>query len=219
MFGVLCKQTYENFALLSKDKKIIIWGFVREKIKEIATRYSNLDCIIDSDSELWGITFESLEIYSPTHLYALSPETHVVLIVSGTGSFYSVTREIKLVDDFSVFYFNTISDKFFNYFSNQLYENLQKIDKIVGMLSDDDSKKIYKEVVLRRIMGATGEFGSLKRSDNPQYIFTPMFKNLSDDEVFLDCGAYVGDSVEKFVKAFGDHVKKSILLNALKKIV
>lgn len=208
MFGVLCKQTYENFALLSKDKKIIIWGFVREKIKEIATRYSNLDCIIDSDSELWGITFESLEIYSPTHLYALSPETHVVLIVSGTGSFYSVTREIKLVDDFSVFYFNTISDKFFNYFSNQLYENLQKIDKIVGMLSDDDSKKIYKEVVLRRIMGATGEFGSLKRSDNPQYIFTPMFKNLSDDEVFLDCGAYVGDSVEKFVKAFGDHVKK-----------
>lgn len=208
MFSVFCKQTYDNLLLLSKNKKIVIWGFVKEKIQKVMAQYHNLDCIIDSDSELWGMRFESLEIYSPTHLYALSPETHVVLLVSGTGNFYSVTRLIKMVDDFSVFYFNTISDKFFNYFSNQLYENLEKVYKIEKMLSDDDSKKIYREVIRRRIMGATGEFASLKRDDNPQYIFPPMFKDLSDNEVFLDCGAYVGDSVEKFVKAFGNHVKK-----------
>lgn len=208
MYSFLCKQTHENLALLSKNKKIVIWGFAKGKIQEVMKKYNNLECIIDTDSELWGMTFESLEVYSPTHFYALSPETHVVLIVSGTGNFYSVTRAIKMVDNFSVFYFNTISDKFYNYFSNQLYENLEKINESIKMLSDDDSKKIYREVIHRRIMGATGEFASLKRSDSPQYIFPPMFKNLSNDEVFLDCGAYVGDSAEKFIKAFGDSVKK-----------
>lgn len=208
MFGVFCKQTHENLALLSKNKKIVIWGFAKEKIQEVIVEYNNLDCIIDTDSELWGTRCESMEIYPPAHLYALSPETHIVLIVSGTGSFYSVTRTIKMVDDFSVFYFNTISDKFFNFFSNQLYENLEKVNKVEKMLSDDDSKQIYREVVRRRIMGATGEFTSLKRSDSQQYIFHPMFKNLSDEEVFLDCGAYIGDSVEKFIRSFGDNVKK-----------
>lgn len=216
MLGGICKQTYENLALLSQNKKIVIWGFVREKIQEIMAQHNNLDCIIDTDSEQWGISFNSLEVYSPEHLYALSPETHVVLVVSGTGSFYSVTRAIKMVDDFPVFYFNTISEPFFRYFSNQLYENLEKIKHTEKMLADDTSRKIYREIVHRRIMGATGEFGSLKREDTPQYIFSPMFQNLSDDEVFLDCGAYVGDSVEKFVKTFGNHVKKIYSFECLK---
>lgn len=216
MFKDICKQTDENLKRLSKNKKIVIWGFVREKIEQIMTQYSNFECIVDSDSERWGIRFESLEVYPPEHLYALDSETHIVLIASGTGTLYSVTRAIKMVDDFSVFYFSAISDKFFNYFSNQLYENLEKINNVEKMLADDRSRKIYREVVRRRIMGATGEFKSLKINDNPQYIFPPMFQGMGNDEVFLDCGGYIGDSVEKFVTAFGNKVKKIYSFECLK---
>lgn len=83
------------------------------------------------------------------------------------------------------------------------------------MLSDDRSRKIYREVVYRRLMGATGEFNSLKTRDNPQYIFLPMFRDLSD-EVIIDCGGYIGDSVEKFVAAFGNHVRKVYSFECLK---
>lgn len=34
-------------------------------------------------------------------------------------------------------------------------------------LYDDRSKKIYREVVRRRIIGATGEYNKLKQEDRP----------------------------------------------------
>lgn len=208
MFNGIHKQTVENFIELSANKKIVLWGFVEDTIQKAFAQFSNLDCIIDTDSERWGLKYRSLVIYPPEHLYALSPETHIVLVTSKSGIAYSVTKAIEAIDDFDIFYFNVISDKFFCHFSNQLYNNLEKIKSVEKILEDDRSKKIYREVVYRRIMGATGEFNNLKTRDNPQYIFLPMFRNLSDDEIFIDCGGYIGDSVEKFVISFGNKVKK-----------
>lgn len=83
-------------------------------------------------------------------------------------------------------------------------------------LYDDRSKKIYREVVRRRIIGATGEYNKLKTRIDPQYLYQDMYKNVTGNEIIVDCGGYIGDSVEKFVLAFGNKVKKYILLNALK---
>lgn len=208
MFYGIRKQTAENFLELSKNKRIVLWGFVSDTIRNAVSQYGEPECIIDSDSERWGTRFGSLVIYPPEHLYALSPETHIVLVTAKSASAYSTTKAIEAIDDFDIFYFNAISDKFFCHFSNQLYDNRDKIEKTEKMLSDDRSKKVYREVVRRRIMGATGEFNSLKTRDNPQYIFLPMFKQLTNDEIFVDCGGYTGDSVEKFVTAFGNNVRK-----------
>ena len=208
MINGIQKQTVENFLELSQNKKIVLWGFIIDSVQKAISEYTNIDCIIDSDSERWGMKFESLTIYPPEHLYALNPDKYIILITSGTGSVYSITKTIKAIDDFVIFYFCVISDKFFCHFSNQLYDNLGKIREVEKALADDMSKKIYREVVLRRIMGATGEFSSLKVRDNPQYIFPPMFSNMSNDEIFIDCGGYTGDSVEKFVSAFGNRIRK-----------
>lgn len=208
MFRGIPRQTVENFCAFLKKKKIIFWGFDSKKIREALSKYSNFDCIIDGNSELWGMRFETLQIYPPEHLYALNPETHLVLITSETSSIYSATRSIQLIDDFDIFYFNVLSDKFFSYFADQLYANLDRIKEVEKILEDDLSKKVYREVIYRRMIGATGEFKSLKKADNPQYIFLPMFQKMNDKEVFLDCGGYVGDSVEKFVLSFGDKVRK-----------
>lgn len=208
MFKNVYKQTTENFHKLAQNKKVVLWGAVKKNVKKAVSEIKNLYCVIDSNSEFWGTKCESLNVYPPEHLYSLNPETHIVLVTAGTGSVFTITKEIKLVDDFEVFYFNVLSDKFFGYFSNQLYDNLLKIKNVENNLSDDMSKKIYRQCVYRRIMGATGEFRELKVADNPQYIFRPMFRKMEDDEIFIDCGGYIGDSVEKLVIAFGNNVKK-----------
>ena len=208
MFKNICKQTTENFCELAQNKKIVLWGAVGKNIKKALSQFDNVDCIIDSDSERWGTKCEMVYVYPPEHLYALSPDTHIVLITAGTACVYSITKTIESVEDFDIFYLDVITDKFFCYFSNQLYDNLSKIKKVENSLADDMSKKIYRECVYRRIIGATGEFKSLKVQTNPQYIYLPMFEKLTSNEIFIDCGGYLGDSVEKLVATFGNNIKK-----------
>lgn len=208
MLKSVCKQTAEKLSEMSQNKMIVLWGAVTKSVKEVVEQYDNLDCIIDSDSEKWNTKCESLNIYPPEHLYALSPATHIILVTARTSNVYSITKIIKSVDNFDVFYINVISNNFFCHFSNQLYDNLSKIKHVENNLSDDMSKKIYRECVYRRIIGATSEFKGLKVPNNPQYIFLPMFKKMSNNEIFIDCGGYIGDSIEKLVNAFGNNIKK-----------
>lgn len=193
----------------------MLWGFYETAVLKALSQYIDIECIIDGDSETWGLSCGGVRIFPAEHLYALSPETHIVLYTGRPGSAYSATRAILAVDDFDIFYYNVVSDKFFCFFSGELFDHLDRIRNVENMLSDDRSRKIYREVVYRRLMGATGEFNSLKTRDNPQYIFLPMFRDLSD-EVIIDCGGYIGDSVEKFVAAFGNHVRKVYSFECLK---
>ena len=208
MIGRFCKQTLQNFYEKSKNKKVVLWGLVEENIKKAKELSTQIECIIDSDPEHSGLRFDKIKIYMQEHLYALSPDTHVVLVTSRTANAYSVNKAIKEIGDYDIFFINVIEDRFFEYFSNRLYDNLYRINSITDTLYDDRSKKIYKEVVHRRIIGATGEFNILKTRDNPQYIYLPMFADMGNDEIFIDCGGYIGDSIEKFVNTFGNKVKK-----------
>lgn len=215
MYSGIIRQDIEHFSAAAQNKKIVLWGFYETAVLKALSQYTDIECIIDGDSETWGLSCGGVRIFPAEHLYALSPETHVVLYTGRPGGAYSATRAILAVDDFDIFYYNVISDKFFCFFSGELFDHLDRIRNVENMLSDDRSRKIYREVVYRRLMGATGEFNSLKTRDNPQYIFLPMFRDLSD-EVIIDCGGYIGDSVEKFVAAFGNHVRKVYSFECLK---
>lgn len=208
MIDGICKQTIENFVEMSKNKKIVLCGLVNENVKKAISLFDNIECIIDGDTERCGLKYEFLKIYPYEHLYALSPDTHIILVTSRSGNVYSITNAIKEIDNYDIFYLNVIADKFFGFFSNQLYDNYEKIKKIEKILYDDRSKKIYREVVRRRVIGATGEFNKLKTRIDPQYIFQHMYKNMSNNEIIVDCGGYIGDSVEKFVLSFGNNIKK-----------
>ena len=208
MIEGISKQTIENFNRMSENRKIVLVGLVNENVKKAMSLFDNIECIIDGDTERCGLRYEGLPIYSYEHLYALSPDTHIILVTARTGGVYSVTNAVKEVDTFNIFYLNVIADKFFGFFSNELYNNYDKIRKMEAALYDDRSKKIYREVVRRRIIGATGEYNKLKTRIDPQYLYQDMYKNVSGNEIIVDCGGYIGDSVEKFVLAFGNKVKK-----------
>lgn len=207
MINGICRQTMEDFLIKKKNKKIVLWGAIESNVKKAAFLFGDIDCIIDTDSERWGLKCDSLSIYSQEHLYAVTPETHVVLVTSKSANVYSITRTIKEVDNFDIFYLNVITDKFFCFFSNELYDNFEKIQKVEKMLYDDRSKKVYREVVRRRIIGATAEFNNLKTRTDPQYMFGNMYRTVCD-EIIIDCGGYIGDSIEKFVLTFENSIKK-----------
>lgn len=80
--------------------------------------------------------------------------------------------------------------KFFN-------QNKERIEKNVNILEDQLSKDIYIKMIKYRC--------ERKRKDFPKYnsenIYFPTdIISLNSNETFIDCGAYIGDTVEKFLQ-------------------
>lgn len=144
MFSGSSRQDPEHFSAASRNKKIVLWGYFETSVLKAISQYADIDCIIDNDSELWGMKCCGVKVYPAEHLYALRPQTHVVLYTGRPGAAYSSTRAILAVDDFEIYYYNVISDKFFRYFSGELFDNLDRIKNVEIMLSDDRSKRIYR---------------------------------------------------------------------------
>ena len=86
-------------------------------------------------------------------------------------------------------------------------ENSNRIDQICGWLADEESRETYMQTIQFRI--------SKKRKDLPrrypeemQY-FDKVIR-LHSHEVFVDCGAYTGDTAERFIKKTHGKYKKIV---------
>lgn len=76
------------------------------------------------------------------------------------------------------------------------HKNMDNIIKIFDLLNDDISKITYANVILAR-MGRKELDLSLVNKD--QYFAINEFAVFASNEVFVDCGAYVGDTIEKYL--------------------
>ena len=83
--------------------------------------------------------------------------------------------------------------------------NQDKINKITQNLADEKSKKVFKKAISCRCSG----YFRLKGTPEDQY-FPQDIIHLSDEEVFVDCGAYTGDTIAKFREQTKDHYKKIV---------
>lgn len=71
-----------------------------------------------------------------------------------------------------------------------------EILKCVELLDDEESAGVYVEVVESRLMG---RLPSQKILNRDQYFALAEFCTPSEKEVFVDCGAFVGDTIEKYI--------------------
>ena len=75
-------------------------------------------------------------------------------------------------------------------------DNQQRIDRICDWLSDEESKHTFVKAIRFRC--------SLRKRDLPKYYredkqYFDRVVTLSEQEVFVDCGAYIGDTADRFL--------------------
>lgn len=75
-------------------------------------------------------------------------------------------------------------------------KNYKKILKVYDLLEDDISKRVYAEMIIRRALNLSVSEDIYTEN---QYFCLRHFKRLFPDEVFVDAGAFVGDTVEKYI--------------------
>ena len=92
---------------------------------------------------------------------------------------------------------------------NFYIQNKEQIFKTYELLSDDESKKQYISQLKYRFKV---DFSSLPKSDSHNQYFPDDIINLTENEVFLDAGAYDGDTFLEFYNRVNGKYLKYIAL-------
>ena len=77
-----------------------------------------------------------------------------------------------------------------------IMDNLDRIEAVYNLLTDDYSRMVYLNVIMYRLT-INVEYILRAYSQEPQY-FIQKYRGLDRNEVFVDCGAFIGDSFQKY---------------------
>ncbi len=89
-------------------------------------------------------------------------------------------------------------DKSFREASQSFFrQNTERVNQITSWLADEESKKTFLKMIAFRSRGKRAGFIRYHGGDS-QYFLNDFFK-FHEKEVFIDCGAYTGDTVDVIV--------------------
>jgi FkbM family methyltransferase len=173
--------------------------FGRETLKLLRANGIEPVAFSDNDTEKWGTTIDGLDVESP--VAAACRYDHATFVVTIYGGL--PVREqlkdmgLKAVGVASLDVRHGAIDA-----PAKLLPHREDIMRAADIWADERSRKEYVAQIQFRAI----RFDSLLPHDDPKDIYFPVdLFRLTDDETFVDCGAYDGDTVKSFLGRVNDH--------------
>lgn len=85
-------------------------------------------------------------------------------------------------------------------------EQQSSIFEVLHLLDDDKSKEIYVNAICNRIAPQYSRMSYAEMYQEPQYFPQDVF-SVSENECFVDGGAYTGDTLEEFLRLYGNRFR------------
>ncbi|MDD7021845.1 MAG: FkbM family methyltransferase [Aeromonadales bacterium] len=219
-----------------ESPEIVIWGtgaygkWLLGFFQKIGIN-NKVSCFCDSFHDDCKTEFiNSIPIYSPSKCYLLYPKAKYII----ASDFYkeilsSIEKSAySSIDTYVLDYDNKMLEKQLIYYTNPpdkqkvvgfnytwfpIYENASKNCKLEEMLNYTDeilADQESKEIIHNRCNTfLTGDMSFVNCNKiNRNCYFSNDFFNIDDDEVLFDCGAFIGDTVERFVTFTNRNYKK-----------
>lgn len=193
--------------LVNKSKNVCVFGlgryfreaFIQQNVKE---KYSvNLLCDNNKekvDEVIKEYGFKDIQGISVLDL-AKIPDVVVIVMVGDSRNIITQLHSlgIKNVFNYAEVSLSNIFDmpkslEWFKLSENKIFETYK--------LLEEKSKKIYSDLLCNRFNWNVSKHSYEKLTTNGEYFTTDVFK-LNENESFIDCGAYNGDTIESFLKA------------------
>ncbi len=184
------EQKIETICLPSPEQKVFIWGAGNTSVLNQqgmlrGNLYEELRVTAFLDSKLAGKVFNGFPVYHPDVLDGMKPSGVFVLISTTNGR---VFREIKnLCDNKGVQ--SCLIDAAILKLRNDEFR------KVLGLL-DTKSAEVYSAVLTNRAVAGEAD-EELYAGES--YFGIPEFCRPKPGDVIVDCGAYIGDSAERFL--------------------
>ena len=158
-------------------------------------RYEQIKGYIDNNREKWGKDFLGKKIYAPQDI--VNNENVIILICSNQSKFVNEIKE-QLQNTNAEYY---CLDEIVIY---DLWEEVQKSYAVL----DDDSKELYLYLLKCKIRAEYPRKEDGYISAQNEYFAFSEFCKLNDEEVFVDAGCYIADTIEEYIHIKGNHFKK-----------
>lgn len=172
-------------------KAVYIWGtgntalLYQEGIKRLEKEnFFTIKGYCDNNSERWGRQFCGKTVLSPDEL--LKVKNSMILICSAQRV---VCRNVKAQLEKMGLEGYLIDEVIFKVHAADIL-------KVYDILEDEKSKEIYAKLICCRMKNDLPEEEFISPS---QYFAIPAFRHRNPMEVFIDCGGYVGDTVEQYL--------------------
>jgi FkbM family methyltransferase len=209
------RSAFDLMAGPSKDL-IVLFGaghFGRKTLSGLRKAGIEPIAFMDNDARLWNTSVEGVPVLSPEEAARRHGDqaTFVITIWRGEGSDRMAHREAQL-RSLGCRYVMTFLPLFWKYaevflphypvdLPHKVHRQAEEVLRAGHLWSDDASRSEYLAQVRWRLCGDFALPGPVQHT-----IYFPLeLCPLSDHEVFVDCGAYDGDSIRSFL----DQPKKS----------
>ena len=181
------------------DKPILLYGTGNgaDKIIDELTRLGiGIDGVFAGDGFVRKRTFRGFDVLSYDEAKAQFGK-FLVLLAFGSSrtevikNFIRIAREQEFYSvDVPVFGDNIFNRSFFE-------KHKAEIEQVRSMLADEQSKKVFDNIVNFKL---TGNINLLFDCETPVSEAYENILNLSDNEVYMDLGAFNGDTVQQFLQ-------------------
>lgn len=207
------------FWIVNKKTPVVIYGAAkmgRMFKTNLMKNGINILVFADGNSDLWGRDIDGIKIISPEELkkdYHNSPI--LVASLSYETEIFEMLRKMQFPLIYPLCWLNYkypdifVSPEYFQKFSSLFIpENQSDIFRVSKFWEDEKSKQVFYNIIKFRLTFDKSCIKAIKTKYNKHY-FEPDILSFSEEEVFIDCGAYTGNSVERFYKEVSGKFKKA----------
>lgn len=166
----------------------------------------NVLCFTDDDIRKQGTEMGGVPVWSLDKLKYIKNEYNILISSYGPSKLYPNLQRNGLAD-------KVIPSEFYLWESGLDYrvyygEYLHELNEVYSILADEKSKKVFCNLLNYKI---TRNISLIEEIDETKYgkqYFDKDIIKYNDDEVFVDLGAYIGDTIIDFEKQMEKNKKK-----------
>lgn len=197
------------------EKSIVLYGagsLGRTVVRGLRSEGIEPRAFIDSNEELWNTSVDNVLIMSPAEAVNEFSSSAVFVVtiwspnsgnafLDASNTLRQFFSDIKVISFVPLFY--QYPHVFLPYYCldlpHMVLEQADNVRNAFLLLSDELSREEYISYLMFRFSGDFKEFKDI--SWGPQYF---SLESKSNGEVFVDCGAYTGDTLKEFLRVYDD---------------
>lgn len=202
--------------LKDSDKPLVLYGMGlgAEKImSELEQRGMRADDIFASDEFVRGHSFKGYKVLRYSEVCEKYKDFNVVLCFA--SHIDEVIDRIAEIDSEHTVFAPDVPVAGGGLFTREyITENEEKFEKAYSLLADEESKRVYKDILNFKVSGKIKYL--LSSFCDKSKVYSDIL-NLNENEEIIDLGAYDGDTIKEFTAATGGKYKHITALEPDKK--
>lgn len=193
--------------LESYDKVVLFGAGKSAKATIDLLKDKNIICFFDNNSDKWGKEMHGYKIYSPLNISEII-DSNTAIVISSVSYQYEIASDLinkYKVSEMDIFSYTNKYCEQFMYDTKKIIKNFERINQVINLLADDESKEYVKNCIISRL---THNPLFIKENNNISrpYEYSSLVLPKKGD-VIVDCGAYIGDTAEIFLEKLDGHCK------------